>query len=161
MSADSDPCTSWVDLSRPHPAVPGSVPQRSSFGGYCRIALLVLSLLQDCQGNNSKSQKYTGTPVVKLNLGRGEFNPSSTPGPGDRTEHSTAAAASMTGGTPFQDHEVSPRIVKGRSMYRLAQRVAWVVSWRPARRRAPIARFLSAAMTLGPDLVRTAELSSR
>src|ERR1019366_1358499 len=128
MRTDSDPCTSWVDLSRPHPAVPGSVPQRSSFGGYCRIALFVLSLLRDCQGNNSKSPKYTGTPVVKLNLGRGEFNPSSTRGPGNRTEHSTAAS---------------------------------VVSWRPARRRAPIARFLSAAMTLGPDLVRTAELSSR
>jgi len=51
--------------------------------------------------------------------------------------------------------------VKGRSIYRLAQRVASVVSWRPARRSAPIARFLSAAITLGPDRVRTMELSSR
>ena len=33
---------------------------------------------------------------------------------------------------PFQDHELSPRMANGLSMYRLAQRVASVVSWRPA-----------------------------
>jgi hypothetical protein len=61
---------------------------------------------------------------------------------------------------PFQDHDVSPRMVNGRSILRLAQRVASVVSWRPARWRAPMARFLRAAMILGPDRVRTVDLSS-
>ncbi len=46
-------------------------------------------------------------------------------------------------------------MVKGRSMERLAQRVASVVSCRPARWRAPMARFLSAAMARGPERVRT------
>ena len=45
-------------------------------------------------------------------------------------------------------------MVKGRSMERLAQRVASVVSWRPARWRAPMARFLSAAMACAPERVR-------
>ncbi len=48
----------------------------------------------------------------------------------------------MARSRPFQDHDVSPRMVKGRSMRRLAQRVASLVSCRPARWRAPMARFL-------------------
>jgi hypothetical protein len=43
----------------------------------------------------------------------------------------------------------------------LAKGLASLVSWRPAWWRAPMARFLSAAMALGPDLVRTVKLSSR
>ena len=62
---------------------------------------------------------------------------------------------------PFQDHDMRPRMVKGRSMLRLAQRVASVVSCRPARCRAPTARFLRVAMALGPERVRTVEWSSR
>src|SRR5258708_37560946 len=46
-------------------------------------------------------------------------------------------------------------------MLRLAQRVASVVSWRPARWRAPTARFLRGAMARGPDRVRMVEWSSR
>lgn len=46
---------------------------------------------------------------------------------------------------------MSLRILKGRSMKRAADRVASVMSRRPARRRAPIARFLRAAMFCGPD----------
>ncbi len=46
-------------------------------------------------------------------------------------------------------------MMKGRSMYRQAQRMASVVSCRPARWRAPMARFLSAAMARGPERVRT------
>ena len=61
---------------------------------------------------------------------------------------------------PFQDHDVSPRMVKGRSMERPAHRVASVTSMRPARRSAPIARLRRAAMTLGPDRVLTLDLSS-
>ena len=48
-------------------------------------------------------------------------------------------------------------MVKGRSMLRLAQRVASVVSCRPARCRAPTARFLRVAMARGPERVRTVE----
>ena len=61
---------------------------------------------------------------------------------------------------PFQDHCVSPRMVKGRSMERAAHRVASVISVRPAIRSAPMARFLSAAMALGPERVLTWDLSS-
>jgi hypothetical protein len=38
--------------------------------------------------------------------------------------------------------------------------VASVTSVRPARRNAPMARFLSAAMALGPERVLTWDLSS-
>src|SRR5216683_6822092 len=65
-----------------------------------------------------------------------------------------------TGARPFQDHDVSPRMVNGRSMERPAHRVASVTSVRPARRCAPIARLRRAAMTLGPDRVLTWDLSS-
>src|ERR1022692_4001265 len=61
---------------------------------------------------------------------------------------------------PFQDHDVSPRMVNGRSMERPAHRVASVTSMRPAMRSAPIARLRRAAMTLGPDRVLTWDLSS-
>jgi hypothetical protein len=44
---------------------------------------------------------------------------------------------------------------------RLAQRVASVVSCRPARWRAPTARLLKVAMARGLERVRTVELSSR
>ena len=60
----------------------------------------------------------------------------------------------------FQDHDVSPRMVNGRSMERPAHRVASVMSMRPARRSAPIARLRRAAMILGPDRVLTWDLSS-
>jgi hypothetical protein len=46
-------------------------------------------------------------------------------------------------------------------MSRLAERVASVMSRRPVSRIAPMARFLRAAITRGPDLVWTVELSSR
>jgi hypothetical protein len=61
---------------------------------------------------------------------------------------------------PFQDHYVSPRMVKGRSMERAAHRVASVTSVRPARRSALMARLRSAAIALGPDRVLTWDLSS-
>ena len=61
---------------------------------------------------------------------------------------------------PFQDHDVSPRMVNGRSMERPAHRVASVTSARPAMRSAPIARLRRAAMTLGPERVLTRDLSS-
>ena len=64
------------------------------------------------------------------------------------------------GARPFQDHDVSPRMVNGRSMERPAHRVASVMSMRPARRSAPIARLRRAAMILGPDRVLTWDLSS-
>ncbi len=70
-------------------------------------------------------------------------------------EEDTPAGVGPQPARPFQDHDVSPRMVKGRSMERLAQRVASVVSCRPARWRAPMARFLSAAMARGPERVRT------
>jgi mannose-6-phosphate isomerase-like protein (cupin superfamily) len=60
----------------------------------------------------------------------------------------------------FQDH-VSLRILKGRCMTRPASRLASVMSRRPARWWAPTARLRRPAMTRGPDLVRTVELSSR
>jgi hypothetical protein len=41
----------------------------------------------------------------------------------------------------FQDHEMSLRILKGRSMARVAQRVVSVMSRRPVRRMAPMARL--------------------
>src|SRR6266702_2300277 len=59
------------------------------------------------------------------------------------------------------DHVVSPRMVNGLCMLRVAQRVASAISVRPVRRRAPMARLRSAAMILGPDLVCTFESSSR
>src|SRR5450759_960220 len=46
-------------------------------------------------------------------------------------------------------------MAKGRSMDRLAHRVASVMSVRPARRRALMARLRRAAMILGPDRVLT------
>jgi hypothetical protein len=52
-------------------------------------------------------------------------------------------------------------MVQGRPMPGLAQRVASVVSCRPARWRAPTARFLKGAVARGPERVRTVELSSR
>jgi hypothetical protein len=61
---------------------------------------------------------------------------------------------------PFQDHYVSPRMVKGLSMERAAHRVASVTSVRPARRSAPMARLRGAAMALGPERVLTRDLSS-
>src|ERR1039457_2667725 len=61
---------------------------------------------------------------------------------------------------PFQDHDVSPRMVNGRSIERPAHRVASVMSMRPAMRSAPIARLRRAAMTLSPDRVLTWDLSS-
>ena len=51
-------------------------------------------------------------------------------------------------------------MVNGLSMARLAHRVASVTSARPKRRMAQMARFLRAAMTLGPDRVLTCDLSS-
>ena len=60
----------------------------------------------------------------------------------------------------FQDHDVSPRMVNGRSMERPAHRVASVTSMRPVMRSAPIARLRRAAMTLGPFRVLTLDLSS-
>jgi hypothetical protein len=62
---------------------------------------------------------------------------------------------------PFQDHAVRPRIVNGLVMLRQAHRVASVMSARPARRRALIARLRSEARTRGPDRVRTVDWSSR
>src|SRR5450755_1186354 len=59
---------------------------------------------------------------------------------------------------PFQDHDVSPRMVNGRSMERPDHRVASVTSMRPAMRSAPIARVRRAAMTLGTDRVLTVDL---
>ena len=61
---------------------------------------------------------------------------------------------------PFQDHDVSPRMVNGRSMERPAHRVASVAPVRPAMRSAPIARLRRAAMILGPDRVLIWDLSS-
>ena len=74
-----------------------------------------------------------------------------------------ASAAHLAGDSdprPFQDHDVSPRMVKGRSMKRPAHRVASVTSVRPAMRRAPTARLRRPAMILGPDRVLTWDLSS-
>ena len=64
---------------------------------------------------------------------------------------------------PFQDrdHGVRPRIWKGRCMLRVAQRVASVMSRRPARCRAPMARLRRPAMTRGPERVWAREWSSR
>jgi hypothetical protein len=60
----------------------------------------------------------------------------------------------------FQDHDVSPRIWRGRLMERAAHLVASVMSVRPAMRRAPTARLRRAAMMRGPDRVLTLEASS-
>ena len=51
-------------------------------------------------------------------------------------------------------------MVNGRSIDRLAHRVASVMSVRPARRRALMARLRMAAMILGPDRVLAWDLSS-
>ena len=72
----------------------------------------------------------------------------------------TLTKAKLKQARPFQDHDVSPRMVNGRSMERPAHRVASVTSMRPAMRSAPIARLRRAAMTLGPDRVLTWDLSS-
>src|SRR6185312_14786931 len=72
----------------------------------------------------------------------------------------TAEDRLLAGARPFQDHDVSPRMVNGRSMERPAHRVASVTSVRPAMRSAPIARLRRAAMTLGPFRVLTLDLSS-
>lgn len=61
----------------------------------------------------------------------------------------------------FQDHGIRLRILNGRSMTRVAQRVASVMSRRPSRWYAPMARLRSAAMTRGPERVRAVESSSR
>ena len=45
-----------------------------------------------------------------------------------RVRYCSDAGEPDNGGGPFQDHDVSPRMVKGRSILRLAQRVASVVS---------------------------------
>jgi hypothetical protein len=58
----------------------------------------------------------------------------------------------------FQDRVVSPRMVNARWGRRLAHRVASVMSVRPVRRSAPMARLRRAAMTRGPDRVHTVEL---
>jgi hypothetical protein len=68
--------------------------------------------------------------------------------------------ASPTDPRSFQDHDVSPRMMNGRSMERPAHRVASVTSVRPVIRSAPIARLRRAAMTLGPFRVLTLDLSS-
>ena len=60
----------------------------------------------------------------------------------------------------FQDH-MRLRILKGRSMKRVAHLVVSVMSRRPIRWMAPTARLRSAAMTRGPEPVRAVELSSR
>jgi tetratricopeptide (TPR) repeat protein len=73
---------------------------------------------------------------------------------------SQTTTSSSPGPRPFQDHDVSPRIVKGRSMERPAHRVASVTSVRPAMRKAPMARLRRPAMILGPDRVLTWDLSS-
>ncbi|WP_370461895.1 transposase, partial [Micromonospora sp. ALFpr18c] len=53
--------------------------------------------------------------------------------------------ASGKGPRPFHDHDVRPRMVNGLVMLRAAQRVASVMSGRPARRRALMARLRSEA----------------
>src|SRR5258707_14514879 len=73
----------------------------------------------------------------------------------------TAKSEAVRRARPFQDHDVNPRMVKGRSMLRLAHRVASVVSWRPARCRAPTARVLRVAMARGPGRGRTWGWASR
>jgi hypothetical protein len=60
----------------------------------------------------------------------------------------------------FQDH-MRLRILKDRSMTRVAHLVVSVMSRRPTRWIAPTARLRSAAMTRGPEPVRVVELSSR
>src|SRR5690348_4096688 len=45
-----------------------------------------------------------------------------------RVRYCSDAGEPDNGGGPFQDHDVSPRMVNGRSILRLAQRVASVVS---------------------------------
>jgi len=57
-----------------------------------------------------------------------------TPRPGSAT--AVTQENPITAAGPFQDHDVSPRMVKGRSILRLAQRVASVLSCRPARCKA-------------------------
>ena len=75
------------------------------------------------------------------------------------------AAMASKDGSPalagaFQDH-MRLRILKGRSMNRVAHLVVSVMSRRPIRWMAPTARLRSAAMTRGPEPVRAVELSSR
>jgi hypothetical protein len=61
----------------------------------------------------------------------------------------------------FQDHDVRLRILKDRSMKRVAHLVVSVTSRLPSRWIAPTARLRRAAMTRGPEPVRAVELSSR
>jgi hypothetical protein len=49
----------------------------------------------------------------------------------------------------FQDHDVGLRILNGRSMARVAHRVASVMSRRPSRCRAPMARLCRAVPDTG------------
>ena len=65
------------------------------------------------------------------------------------------------GARSFQDRHVNWRILKGRAMFLAASRVVSVMSRLPVSRIAPSARFLSEAMTRGPDRVLTVESSSR
>ncbi|WP_430791273.1 Eco29kI family restriction endonuclease, partial [Actinoplanes sp. G11-F43] len=68
--------------------------------------------------------------------------------------------SAATDARSFQHHPVRPRMVNGLVISRLAQRVASVMSVRPARRRALMARLRSEARTRGPERVRTREWSS-
>ena len=70
-----------------------------------------------------------------------------------RTGSEFALLAAADASRPFHDHYLSPRMVKGRSTERAAHWVASVMSVRSAMRSAPMARFLSAAMALGPERV--------
>lgn len=85
---------------------------------------------------------------------------------GTRTVSSLNPWLADSGGTgrgsgSFQDRRVSPSMSNGRCMKRLAHRVAAVMSVRPVRRSAPMARLRSPAMTWGPDLVLVLDSSSR
>ena len=79
------------------------------------------------------------------------------------TEHASVVWYRYHGRSKIDDddHGSSPRIWNGRCMARVAQRVASVMSRRPARCRAPMARLRMLAMTRGPEWVRAREWSSR
>src|SRR6266516_5650395 len=63
------------------------------------------------------------------------------------TAHESIHAQAAHPSTAVSDRGVSPRMVKGRSKLRLAQRVASVVSCRPARCKAPTAWLTSSTVT--------------
>ena len=65
------------------------------------------------------------------------------------------------GRSKIVDHGVRPRSWKGRCILRPAQRVASLMSRRPARCSVPMARLRRPAMTRGPERVRARESSSR